>query len=442
MPGRGSDGHVSSSARKLVSGGQTGADRGALDAAIALGLAHGGWCPRGRRAEDGPIPMRYALVETAARDHAVRTEMNVIDSDATLIVGRGPLAGGSALTARLAAAHGKPCLVVDLDALSGAEAVQRVRAWLAQHGPGVLNVAGPRERQCPGLAADVRDLLVAVLGGDAGPGPGQSSDTPASAALYWFGRVAAGRPLVLLHGFTGAPASWQPLVEVVDSRAAPRTVVAVALPGHHPSSPVVPGFEANLDAMARALEAAGLAGCDLVGYSLGGRAALGLALRHPHLAATLTVIGAHPGLEDAGERRRRIEQDRAWIALLRERPLAVFLAAWEQQPLFSTQQRLDAGTLAEQQRIRAGHDAEALARSLEHMGLGAMPAYGPHLAELAMPVTWIAGALDEKFAGLARAAAEQLVQAGRDVRLALVPGSGHNVPLEQPAALAALLSPL
>jgi 2-succinyl-6-hydroxy-2,4-cyclohexadiene-1-carboxylate synthase len=446
MPGRGSDGHVSRNARprargvrKLVSGGQTGADRGALDAAMALGLAHGGWCPRGRRAEDGPIPMRYALVETAARDHAVRTEMNVIDSDATLIAGRGPLAGGSALTARLAAAHGKPCLCVDFDVMSGDELVQRVRAWLERHGPEVLNVAGPRERQCPGLAADVRDLLVAVLAGDGGRGQARPAAPAASAALYWFGRVSRGRPLVLLHGFTGAPASWQPLVDILQARPALRTAVAVALPGHHPGSPVVPGFEANLDAMARALEAAGLAGCDLVGYSLGGRAALGLALRHPHLAATLTVIGAHPGLDDAGERRRRIEQDRAWIALLRERPLAAFLAAWEQQPLFATQQRLDPGTLAQQQRIRAGHDPEALARSLEHMGLGAMPAYGPHLGELAVPVTWIAGALDEKFAGVARAAAEQLARAGRDVRLALVPGSGHNVPLEQPAGLAALL---
>lgn len=446
--------------RKIVSGGQTGADRGALDAALALGLAHGGWCPRGRSADDGPIPARYALIETAARDHAVRTEMNVIDSDATLIVSRGPLAGGSALTARLAATHGKPCLHVDLDrgpgpaaglnARSRTEVVQRVRAWLERPGPGanidVLNVAGPREQQCPGLAADVRALLVAVLAGADGPAPEQPDGMPTSAALHWFGRVSRGRPLVLLHGFTGAPASWQPLVDelgaqrALGSLDAPRPVVAMALPGHHPASPVLPGFEANLDAMARALEAAGLVGCDLAGYSLGGRAALGLALRHPHLAASLTLIGAHPGLDDAEERRQRVEQDRAWIALLRERGLAAFLAAWEQQPLFATQQRLAAAALAEQQRVRAGHDPEALARSLAHMGLGAMPAYGPRLAALDLPVTWIAGALDEKFAALARAGVDRLVRAGRDARLALVPGSGHNVPLEQPAALAALLS--
>jgi 2-succinyl-6-hydroxy-2,4-cyclohexadiene-1-carboxylate synthase len=271
---------------------------------------------------------------------------------------------------------------------------------------------------------------------EAGPDQGRADGAPARAALYWFGRVSHGRPLVLLHGFAGAPASWEPLVHALP---APRAAVAVALPGHHPASPVAPGFEANLDTVARALEAAGLADCDLVGYSLGGRVALGLAVRHPRLFASLTVIGAHPGLEQDQERQQRVAQDHAWIALLRERGLAAFVAAWERQPLFATQQRLAAEVLAGQQRIRAGHDAEALALSLQYMGLGVMPAYGPHLDALAMPVTWIAGALDEKFAALARAAVDRLAQAGRPARLALVPDSGHNVPLEQPAALAALL---
>lgn len=266
-----------------------------------------------------------------------------------------------------------------------------------------------------------------------------SGDAPA-ASLYWFGRVSHGRPLVLLHGFTGAPASWQPLVDALAARGARRPVVAVALPGHHPASPVLPGFEANVDAVARALDAAGLHACDVAGYSLGGRTALGLALRHGRLAATLTLIGAHPGLEAERDRRQRIAHDRAWIALLRERGLAAFVAAWAAQPLFATQQRAPAAALAQQERVRAGHDPEALALSLEHMGLGVMPAYGPRLAALDMPVTWVAGALDEKFAGVARAAVARLAQAGRDARLWLVPGSGHNVPLEQPAALAALLA--
>jgi hypothetical protein len=145
---------------RVVSGGQTGVDRAALDVAIALGIAHGGWCPRGRRAEDGVVPARYALTETASTDYAVRTEQNVVDSDATLILGRGPLGGGTALTRELALRHGKPLLVVDL---AGPTELPAVRAWLEAHRVGVLNVAGPRESGCPGIGAAAAAFLTAVL---------------------------------------------------------------------------------------------------------------------------------------------------------------------------------------------------------------------------------------------------------------------------------------
>lgn len=258
----------------------------------------------------------------------------------------------------------------------------------------------------------------------------------ASAALYWFGRRSHPRPFVLLHGFTGSPLSWQP---VIDALPASLAAVAVALPGHHPGSPVVTGFEANLDTMAGALASAGLRGCHLVGYSLGARAALGLALRHPGLAAGLTLIGGHPGLDDADERRQRVESDRVWTELLRHQGLAVFLAAWEAQPIFATQTQISSEALARQQRIRARHEPEALAQSLEQMGLGAMPSYGPRLAELDIPVTWIVGALDHKFLRLASTAVG-LARVDRPATLTVMPGSGHNVPLERPRELAALLS--
>ena len=105
---------------KIISGGQTGVDRGALDAAMELGIPHGGWCPRGRTAEDGRIPDRYQLRETDSPDYSFRTEQNVLDSDATLILYRGRIAGGTELTLRLARQHGRPHLVVDLDAAVGA----------------------------------------------------------------------------------------------------------------------------------------------------------------------------------------------------------------------------------------------------------------------------------------------------------------------------------
>lgn len=153
---------VAGTLRQIVSGGQTGVDRAALDVAIALGIPHGGWCPRGRRAEDGMIDERYALRECDSREYRVRTELNVQDSDATLIIKRGPLRGGTKLTQSCAFQQGKPLYVVDLD--EGAD-VEDVRQWLVEHKVEVLNVAGPREGSVPGIYAEARGLLEAVLRG-------------------------------------------------------------------------------------------------------------------------------------------------------------------------------------------------------------------------------------------------------------------------------------
>jgi hypothetical protein len=145
---------------KIVSGGQTGVDRAALDVAIELAIPHGGWCPRGRPAEDGVIPPRYQLRETASSDHAVRTEQNVLDSDATLIVCAGRPRGGTELTLQLARQHGKPHLVVDLD---GPHDPAEARRWLAEHQSKALNVAGPRESQSPGIHRRATELLRQVF---------------------------------------------------------------------------------------------------------------------------------------------------------------------------------------------------------------------------------------------------------------------------------------
>ena len=144
---------------KIISGGQTGVDRGALDAAIALEIPHGGWCPQGRRAEDGPISAEYRLAETGSPEYAVRTERNVLESDATLILCRGRPSGGTELTLRLAERHRKPHLVVDLCNASPA----KVRRWLAQTRPATLNVAGPRESQALGIGALACDFLIQLF---------------------------------------------------------------------------------------------------------------------------------------------------------------------------------------------------------------------------------------------------------------------------------------
>lgn len=141
---------------RIVSGGQTGADRAALDWAIRRRIPHGGWCPRGRRAEDGRIPERYQLIETPSRDYGQRTRWNVRDSDATLIVSRAAtLLGGSAYTARAARRLGKPWLHVH----PGGDDPKAIREFLARHRVRVLNVAGPRASGEPG----VYEYAIAVL---------------------------------------------------------------------------------------------------------------------------------------------------------------------------------------------------------------------------------------------------------------------------------------
>lgn len=146
--------------KKIVSGGQAGVDRAALDVAIALGIPCGGWCPRNRYAEDGRIEDRYPLMETPSGDTVQRTEWNVRDSDGTLVLSRGEPSGGTALTIRFAMALGKPFLVVDLAETGG---YGRARRWIGESRIEVLNVAGPRESKCPGIYAEASMLLRSAL---------------------------------------------------------------------------------------------------------------------------------------------------------------------------------------------------------------------------------------------------------------------------------------
>lgn len=135
---------------KIVSGGQAGVDRAALDIGLGLRIEIGGYCPRGRKSEDGGIPERYPLIETAAADYKSRTELNVTHSDGTLILNMGPLSTGTALTAKLAQKHGKPCLIVRLDD-ADKPLGSGIREWIEANQIQTLNVAGPRESKCPGI---------------------------------------------------------------------------------------------------------------------------------------------------------------------------------------------------------------------------------------------------------------------------------------------------
>jgi hypothetical protein len=148
---------------RIVSGGQAGVDRAALDFAITHNIPHGGWCPHGRWAEDGPIPELYRLQETPNSDPAQRTEWNVRDSDATVVVSIGPvLNGGSKQTVEFALRQGKPCLHVSRQR-DGENAAAKLAAFLNKHGVRTLNVAGPRQSEDLEAGSFTRQILEAVF---------------------------------------------------------------------------------------------------------------------------------------------------------------------------------------------------------------------------------------------------------------------------------------
>ena len=148
---------------KIVSGGQTGVDRGALDAALKVGFACGGWCPDGRKAEDGVIPKTYPLQVLEGAGYSGRTLRNVIDSDGTVILHFGPLTGDTHLTAPRCRKEGRPYLLIDADRHTREESARLIAQFAADNRISVLNVAGPRESQAPRAYAFAFDVVTRLL---------------------------------------------------------------------------------------------------------------------------------------------------------------------------------------------------------------------------------------------------------------------------------------
>jgi 2-succinyl-6-hydroxy-2,4-cyclohexadiene-1-carboxylate synthase len=232
--------------------------------------------------------------------------------------------------------------------------------------------------------------------------------------------------LLALHGFTGSPKSWDFLSH---RQALPMTVPAlVGHVGCEAGGRVV-DFESEVDRLAACIADSHTA--HVVGYSLGARLALGLALRHPERVSQLTLLSGHPGLSSASERNARRAADASWCDLLLSRGLRAFVDAWQAQPLWASQANLEAAVLRQKRAERLSHSAPGLARSLCVTGLAEMPDYSAMLAEIRVPVTLLAGQLDHKFSALARLMAERLPRA----RLVLVPGTGHDLLLECPGVI-------
>lgn len=149
--------------KKIISGGQTGADQAALDAAIEFGIPHGGWVPRGRMTEDGRLPDIYRLQEISSISYDQRAEMNIVDSDGTLVVSHGKLTDEPALTQRLAYKHRKPCLCVDIAGFDTATASGIIFSWIEAREIRTLNVTGPRASKDPKIYPETKALIEAVI---------------------------------------------------------------------------------------------------------------------------------------------------------------------------------------------------------------------------------------------------------------------------------------
>ncbi|MGB5155883.1 putative molybdenum carrier protein [Desulfobacterium sp. N47] len=148
---------------KVISGGQTGVDRAALDIAIKLEILHGGWISKGRKTEDGVLPVKYKLKEMDSTSSSKRTEENVIKSDGTLVISHGKLLGGLALTQKYAAKHEKPWLHIDLNSITSFKAANEINSWLLRHDIKVLNVTGTRAGKNPNIYMLASDILEAAL---------------------------------------------------------------------------------------------------------------------------------------------------------------------------------------------------------------------------------------------------------------------------------------
>jgi len=241
-----------------------------------------------------------------------------------------------------------------------------------------------------------------------------------------------GSPLFLLHGFAGSSAHWAPLVPELVARG--WRVIAPDLLGHgRTDAPIAPARYAAAEQVA---DLASLLGelvstpVRLLGYSMGGRLALHLALAHPERIAALVLESASPGLDDPAERAARQRADEELATAIEERGLDWFADHWESLPLFASRQRLSAERRAALRAEWLAQRPHGLAASLRGFGTGSMPPLWDRLAELRSPVLVIAGALDTRYASLSQAIAARIPGS----KLVVVPDAGHTVHLEQPAA--------
>lgn len=245
-------------------------------------------------------------------------------------------------------------------------------------------------------------------------------------------RAGDGPPLVLLHGFTGATTTWTPLLPRL---AAEHETIAIDLPGHGRSSASEIADRYALarfaDDLLRVLDALAIDRVALLGYSMGGRAALRGALRAPDRIAALVLESTSPGIADPARREERRAADRALADAIEREGVPAFVTRWEALPLWASQHALPASTRARLRAQRETNDAAGLANSLRGAGAGEEESVLARLGTIRAPVLLVAGALDAAYV----AAGSEMARAFPNAHLTVVPDAGHAVHLERPDEL-------
>jgi 2-succinyl-6-hydroxy-2,4-cyclohexadiene-1-carboxylate synthase len=236
-----------------------------------------------------------------------------------------------------------------------------------------------------------------------------------------------GPALVLLHGFTGSRRTWTPLRDALSRR---RRLIAVDLPGHGDSSAPDGDLRALATALVAVLDRHAVPRADWLGYSLGGRAALHVAVHHADRVCRLVLESTSPGIADAAARRERAAADAHLADAIRNDGLETFIERWTAQPLFATQRRLPAPVREGERAIRAANTTDGLAASLLAFGPGTQEPLWERLGEVQAPTLLVAGANDATY----RAHADAMARRLRSATIAVVPDAGHAVHLENPTA--------
>jgi 2-succinyl-6-hydroxy-2,4-cyclohexadiene-1-carboxylate synthase len=256
-------------------------------------------------------------------------------------------------------------------------------------------------------------------------------DLPIDGVRYHVRLAGSGPAIVLLHGFTGSGASWESLTAMLEREY---RVIAVDLLGHGrtdaPHDLLRYRVEHAVADLVALIDALGVDDFALLGYSMGGRLALHLALAEPSRVRALILESASPGIAGPDERAARIRADEELADAIEREGIDAFVTRWEALALFASQLNPSLAVRGRLRTQRLANSPTGLANSLRGMGAGVPPALYDRLGELSMPALLIAGALDEKYRRLANTMQARMPHA----ETAIVPGAGHTVHLEQPAA--------